>query len=84
MEISSKLTSEIQNNPVLRVAPVIGYEWTPFKSFDNFTITPWVSERFPLYSKPIEFSSIGESYKTSDFNFVMGCNFGYRFKAKKN
>lgn len=79
MEVSVKLTSDKKDNSVVRIAPVIGYEWTPFKnSFPQVTITPWISERIPLYSKEVQF--IDKSYKTADFNFVMGLNLAYRFK----
>ena len=78
MEISAKTTNEIKENPVVRIAPVLGYEFLLLKS-NKLTITPWISERLPLYSKSIEFQSIGQTYKTADFNFVMGLNLGYRF-----
>ena len=80
MEIQPIGSDEVNKNPVLRVAPVIGYEWTPFRKFaPNFTITPWISERFPLYSKAVAFSTTTKTYKTADYNFVMGLNLGYRF-----
>lgn len=79
MKISSKTTNESVGNPVLRIAPLVGYEWMPIKSIDQFTITPWMSERLPLYSKAVNFPLTGNSYKTADFNFVMGLNVGYRF-----
>lgn len=78
MEISSKSTSEIYENGVLRIAPVLGFEWIPFKSYNKFSITPWISERLPLYSKEVYFPLTGKNYKTADFNFVMGCNVGIR------
>jgi hypothetical protein len=80
MEIKAKASNEKKDNPVFRVAPVIGYEWAPFKTkAPKFTITPWISERFPIYSKSVAFSSTTKTYKTADFNFVMGLNLGYRF-----
>lgn len=79
MEISSKNTTEVKDNDVVRIAPVIGYEWAPFKrSLPRFTLTPWMSERFPLYSTSVDFPQAEKSYKTANFNFVMGLNVGYR------
>ena len=78
MKISNKSTSEVMENGVLRIAPVLGFEWIPFKSYDKFSITPWVSERLPLYSKEVYFPLAAKNYKTADFNFVMGCNIGIR------
>jgi len=84
MEIRAKISGELQDNPVVRIAPVIGYEWTPFKKkLSRFTITPWISERFPIYSKSVSFATTSKTYKTADFNFVMGLNMGYRFALKK-
>lgn len=84
MEVKAKISGELQDNPVIRVAPVIGYEWTPFKKkLSRFTITPWISERFPIYSKPVSFATTSKTYKTADFNFVMGLNMGYRFTTRK-
>lgn len=84
MEVKAKISGELQDNPVIRVAPVIGYEWTPFKKkLSRFTITPWISERFPIYSKPVPFATTSKTYKTADFNFVMGLNMGYRFTTRK-
>lgn len=85
MEIKVKASNETIDNPVFRVAPVIGYEWTPFKTVaPKFTITPWISERFPIYSKAVSFTSTTKTYKTADFNFVMGLNLAYRFGLKNN
>lgn len=84
MEVKAKISGELQDNSVIRVAPVIGYEWTPFKKkLSRFTITPWISERFPIYSKSVSFITTTKTYKTTDFNFVMGLNMGYRFVTKK-
>ncbi len=80
MEIKAKETNELEQNPVFRFAPVIGYEWAPLKNkFPAFTITPWISERFPLYSQTVAFDTTPKTYKTANFNFVMGLNIGYRF-----
>lgn len=80
MEINATATNETQDNPVVRIAPVVGYEWTPFKSkAPKLTITPWISERFPLYSKSVSFATTTKTYKTAAYNFVMGLNIGYRF-----
>lgn len=78
MNITSKLTAEQQVNPVLRIAPVIGYEWKPFEKLP-ISIIPWICERFPIYSKSVIFNGQSETYKTADFNFVMGCNISYTF-----
>lgn len=84
MEIKAKASDERRNNPVIRIGPAAGYEWTPFrKRLSNFTITPWISLRFPIYSKTVSFSTTTETYKTPDFNFVMGMNLGYRFSCKR-
>lgn len=84
MEVSAKNSSEIQSNPVLRVAPAMGYEWTPFKTQSAFTIAPWMSLRLPLISEEVFFQSIERAYKTADINFVMECNLGLRFLAIQN
>jgi len=79
MEISVVEGWEMRPNSVLRMGPVIGYEWLPFPSqLPGLSVTPWISERFPLYSRSLAFSTTAESYKTADFNFVMGLNLGYR------
>lgn len=84
MEISSTLTNEIQDNPVLRAAPVVGYEFTPFKaSLPQFSITPWTSLRLPLYSQSVSFTSTVDTYKTADINFVMGLNLSYRIWTRQ-
>lgn len=80
MEITAKSTSEKQKSAVLRVAPVIGYEWTPLKNkVPKLTITPWISERFPVVSDKVSFMNTSKTYQTANFNFVMGLNLGYRF-----
>lgn len=80
MTILAKKSNESNKNPVLRVAPLIGFEWTPFiQTLPNLTLSPWMSGRIPIYSKPVIFTSTPMTYKTTDFNFVMGLNIGYRF-----
>lgn len=84
MEIKSKVSNETKESPVFRAAPVIGYEWTPFKAkAKRFTITPWISVRMPIYSKSISFATTTKTYDAADFNFVMGLNLGYRFGNNK-
>lgn len=79
MEISSKTSNETLQNQVLRAGPVIGFEWLPIKSWSRFSITPWISQRLPLYSPESYFPEAGKHYQTANFNFVMGCNLGIRF-----
>lgn len=84
MEITAKATNEIQDNQVLRAAPVIGFAWVPFKtSVPRLTITPWMSERLPIVSPSVSFTTIPQQYQTADFNFVMGLNIGYQFGVSK-
>ncbi len=79
MGIEAIASNELQQSNVIRFAPVIGFEWAPFKTkAPKFTVTPWISERLPIYSKAISFTTTTKTYKTADYNFVMGINFGYR------
>ena len=78
MNIKAKATNEELLSPVLRIAPVIGYEWTPFDKLP-ISIIPWICERFPIYSQLVRFDGLTETYKTANLNFVMGCNLGYTF-----
>jgi hypothetical protein len=78
MSITSDTTNEELDKTVIKVAPVIGYEWIPFKNVSNFSITPWMAERISVSAKDLDFSD-GKTYKNRIDNFVMGLNFGYRF-----
>jgi len=78
MEITQKSTGTQLGNGVLRAGPVVGYEWLPFKKRKRILLTPWASIRLPLHSPEVVFSNPEGTYKTSDFNFVMGFNLGYR------
>jgi len=85
MEVAAKASTEVRENQVVRIGPALGYEWLlPIKDFDRLSLTPWISQRLPLYSPKVPFSTLGENYKTADFNFVMGCNLGIRLGGGPN
>lgn len=77
--ITAKESGEQKNRLMGRIGPVVGYEWMPFDfGGHGFVLVPWMSMRFPIAGKWLDFDTVGEDYRVTEANFVMGLNVGYR------